>query len=328
MYILKSMIVSGFFLLTLNSCNQPTSKTQAPAAPSETAPTLTIDGNYVTAEYDKRAEGFDWVGVTIKSEQDSSITIQVRSRADNKKPTCTLDAKATKTKDNTYRATLEGKAVLFAFDATSLTITPENPADAAVLNFYCSGGGSLAGTYKKNAEALDPTQIDKTSYQKTLSLQGITFDIQSINKDGKEQLSITPAGLSVDNQIVTHDITGETVLNAEIEDMNSDGYPELLIYTQSHGSGSYGNVIGYSVNNGKSMSTIFFPSVSENAKINQGYQGHDEFAMVETSLAQRFPIYKDRDTNAKPTGKTRQIEYELKDGEASRKLVVKKVSEF
>ncbi|UPZ34732.1 hypothetical protein MUB18_11485 [Sphingobacterium sp. PCS056] len=326
MYIIKSIVVSGFFLLTLNSCNQPNSKIQAKE--TETAASLTIDGNYVTADYDQRAEGFDWVGVTIKSEQDSSITIQVRSRADKKKPTCTLDAKATKTTENIYRATLEGKAVLFTFDATSLTIKPENPADAAILKFYCSGGGSLAGTYKKNAEALDPTQIDKTSYQKTLSLQGITFYIQSIKKAGKEQLSITPAGLSVDNKMLNHDITGETIINAEIEDMNQDGYPELLIYTQSHGSGSYGNVIAYSVNNGKSISQIFFPPVSENSKINQGYQGHDEFAMVETSLAQRFPIYKDGDTNAKPTGKTRQIEYELKDGEASRKLVVKKVSEF
>jgi hypothetical protein len=49
----------------------------------------------VTAEYDQRAEGFDWVGITIKSEQASSITIQVRSRADKKKPTCTLDKNVT-----------------------------------------------------------------------------------------------------------------------------------------------------------------------------------------------------------------------------------------
>jgi len=100
MYIIKSIVVSGFFLLTLNSCNQPNSKIQAKE--TETAASLTIDGNYVTADYDQRAEGFDWVGVTIKSEQDSSITIQVRSRADKKKPTCTLDAKATKTTENIY----------------------------------------------------------------------------------------------------------------------------------------------------------------------------------------------------------------------------------
>lgn len=160
MYILKSMIVSGFFLLTLSSCNQPTSKTQAPATTTEAAPVLTIDGNYVTADYDKRAEGFDWVGVTIKSEQDSSITIQVRSRADKKKPTCTLDKNATKIKEGVYQASLQGKNVLFTFDGTSLTIAPEKSEDEGVLNYYCSGGGSLAGTYKRIAEALDATQVD------------------------------------------------------------------------------------------------------------------------------------------------------------------------
>ncbi|MNL22701.1 hypothetical protein D3C87_1440580 [compost metagenome] len=158
MYILKSIVVSGFFLLTLNSCNQPNSKIQATAA--ETAASLTIDGNYVTADYDQRAEGFDWVGVTIKSEQDSSITIQVRSRADKKKPTCTLDKNATKVKQGVYKALLQGKNVIFTFNEKSLTIAPEKPEDVGILNYYCSGGGSLAGNYKKIAEPLDAAQMD------------------------------------------------------------------------------------------------------------------------------------------------------------------------
>lgn len=160
MYFLKSVILSGFFLLTLSSCNQPTSKTQAPATATETAPSLTIDGNYVTADYDKRAKGFDWVGVTIKSEQDSSITIQVRSRADNKKPTCTLDKNASKLKEGVYQASLQGKNVLFTFKGTSLTIATEKPEDAGVLNYYCSGGGTLVGTFSRISEALDATQVD------------------------------------------------------------------------------------------------------------------------------------------------------------------------
>ena len=56
--------------------------------------------------------------------------------------------------------------------------------------------------------------------------------------------------------------------------------------------------------------------------------GHDEFAIVETTFVQRFPIYNDDDTNSNPTGGTRQIQYKLKDGEASRKFVVDKVIEY
>lgn len=56
--------------------------------------------------------------------------------------------------------------------------------------------------------------------------------------------------------------------------------------------------------------------------------GHDEFAIIETTLARRFPIYKDGDTNNNPTGGTRQIEYKLKDGEASRLFVIDKISKY
>jgi hypothetical protein len=56
--------------------------------------------------------------------------------------------------------------------------------------------------------------------------------------------------------------------------------------------------------------------------------GHDEFAMVENTFVQRFPIYNPGDTNAEPTGGTRQIQYKLVDGEASRLFEVDKVVEY
>jgi hypothetical protein len=48
---------------------------------------------------------------------------------------------------------------------------------------------------------------------------------------------------------------------------------------------------------------------------------------VESTLARRFPIYKEADANAAPTSGTRQISYKLKAGEAGWLLVVDKVSE-
>ena len=52
--------------------------------------------------------------------------------------------------------------------------------------------------------------------------------------------------------------------------------------------------------------------------------GHDNFAPVEGVFVRKFPIYKEGDSNAKPTGKTRQIQYHLKQGEAGWKLVFSK----
>ena len=282
---------------------------------------------YVSDGYFQRNQGYDWVAVILNSFDKEKIKVQVRSRADRKKPTCTFDATAFKLNDSVYYTSVEGKEVLFEIHTNSLEIKTKNIEDDAVLMFYCSGGASIAGKYKKIVGELDKLQMDKTLFAKILQLQGIGFNISSIREEGKNMLTVTPFGLEIINRPETLEIDGR-VVDAEIEDLNSDGSPEVLVYTQSDGSGSYGNVYGYSVNNKKSMSQIYFPPIAKNKDISNGYMGHDEFAIVETSLVRRFPIYKENDTNANPSGGMRQIQYKLHDGEAMRKFVVNKVTEF
>ncbi len=167
----------------------------------------------------------------------------------------------------------------------------------------------------------------KTAFQNTLTLQNISFDIKTTGEGSISALSIQPKGLEIDNRKIVLEVDGQ-IVNAEIEDLNSDGFPEILIYTASAGSGNYGNVISYSVNNGKSISQIYFPELSDYKEASIGYMGHDEFAIVETSLVRRFPVYKNEDSNSNPTGGTRQIQYKLKDSEASRLFVINKISEY
>jgi hypothetical protein len=190
---------------------------------------------------------------------------------------------------------------------------------------------------KLNAEPIENNEVSRIEnpiqeelniiFQKTLTLQNITFDISTTGEGSISELTIQPKGLEVDNQKITLELVGQ-VTNAEIEDLNSDGFPEILIYTVSAGSGSHGSVIGYSVNKGKSLSQIYFPELSNNKEASIGYMGHDEFAIIETSLARKFPVYMTDDSNSKPTGGTRQIEYKLKDGEVSRLFVIDKISEY
>lgn len=229
--------------------------------------------------------------------------------------------------NSTYKSKIEGKNILFFFKQGTLKIATEKKEDTHLLNYFCSGGGSLADTYKKINGPLDKKQIDPTVFHKNLSLQNISFFISSTGEGSINQLTIQPYGLKKDNKPIKIAVEG-TIVNAEIEDLNSDGYPEVLIYTTSAGSGSYGNVIGYSVNNGKSISQISFPNIADNPQASKGYMGHDEFAIVETSLVQRFQIYNPGDSNGHPTGKIRQIQYKLKDGEASRKFVVDKIVDY
>lgn len=280
-----------------------------------------IAGSYVSSDYSKRQEGYDWVAVQVSNLPDNRLEIKIRSRADKKKPTCTYDAIAYQLDDNTYESIEEGKQILFTFSNNQVTIDAKEE-DKSILSFYCSGGGSLVGVYNKLKEPMDDSQLDKTQFSKTLTLQDVGFTLSSIKKNGKTQLTVSTFGLTNEFH-ETLDLGNQMVVNAEVEDLNSDGSPELIVFTKENMK-QKNNVYAFSVNNKKSMSSVYFQPIEENSAINEGYQGKDEFAIVETSLVQRFPIFKDD----KETNKTRQIQYQLVDGEASRKFEVKNVTQY
>ncbi len=172
------------------------------------------------------------------------------------------------------------------------------------------------------AAAPPPVPLDQT-----LTLQGITFRITSANNGSINELSIVPSGLATDNTPIVRSIDGQ-VTRAEVADLNVDGSPELYVYIRSAGSGSYGSLVAYSANKRKSLSEIFLPPITDDAKAAKGYQGHDDFAVVERTLVRRFPVYKDGDSNAAPTGGVRQLQYKLRQGEASWVLKVDRVVEY
>lgn len=323
---LKTVFFVFVILFQLVGCAKKSETNDADSGDAITGE-QSITGNYVDDNYAKRNEGYDWVAVAVYEVSDSIIKVCVRSRSDKKKPTCTFDAEAKKIGENKYASNNDGIEVIYTFSEESITIGTAEGEDKDKLQYYCSGGGNFAGVYKKLDESLDEKQMDPRIFIKTLSLQNIIFEVNTVRKDGKQLLNITPFGLKEDNSKITQEIDG-TVVNVDVEDLNSDGSPELLVYTTSQDSNQYGNVIGYSVNNKKSMSQIAFPPITENAEAHKGYAGHDEFAIVETTLVRRFKTYASNDDNSKPTGNMKQVEYKLKDGEASRKFEVTKVTEF
>ena len=110
-----------------------------------------------------------------------------------------------------------------------------------------------------------------------------------------------------------------------VGDLDANGFDEIYIFTTAAGSGSYGNVYGVASNKDKSVSYISIPKVSEEDMKKggkfEGYEGHDEFEIVENSLSRRFPI--------KGEGVTmRAINYKLKPGETSYVLYVKNSTAF
>jgi hypothetical protein len=327
----KKTVLITLFCVFIMTCKQNIEETQiynGKTIEQSTKITSDIYGNYVDDSYSKRAEGFDWVAISIKPNNDKSISVSVRSRADKKRPTCTFDTKAFKKNENSYKSIYNGKIIIFEFSEENITISAENPDESNMLYFFCNGGATIAGTYKKINEELDQQQIDLTKFMKVLNLQDIGFNISSIEKNGKNTLTIFTFGLEEGEYNETFNIENEKVIDAEVEDLNLDGSPELFVYTRSVGSHNFGNVYAFSVNNKKSISQVYFKPTVKNSKINQGYMGHDEFSLIENTFGQRFPIFKEGDTNTEPTGGTRQVSYKLIDDEASRKLVVDKISEY
>ncbi|MCF6312223.1 MAG: hypothetical protein L3J39_07205 [Verrucomicrobiales bacterium] len=162
------------------------------------------------------------------------------------------------------------------------------------------------------------------AFDKTVTLEKVSFRIQCANDSSLNKVKITPKGLA-DDKAITVEAEG-AVTAVEIDDLNNDGFPEIYIAITSAGSGSYGSLIAYASNKNKSITPIYMPELTKEQM--KGYMGHDEFAPVEGVLVRNFPVYKDGDSNAKPTGKTRQIQYHLKAGEAGWKFVHSKTFDF
>jgi hypothetical protein len=189
-----------------------------------------------------------------------------------------------------------------------------------------TNGTALRASLAALALAASPV-ASAAGFDQTLSLQGITFHVACANDSSLPKLTITPSRLAIDNSPVTKEVDGQVVL-AEVADLNVDGSPEIYVYVQSAGSGSYGSLVAYSANRKKSLSEIALPPITDDPKASKGYMGHDEFRVVESTLVRRFPVYREGDTNARPTGGTRQIQYKLVAGEAGWRLRADKVVEY
>jgi hypothetical protein len=166
-----------------------------------------------------------------------------------------------------------------------------------------------------------------TGFDQSYQLQGITFRVSSANNSSLNRLTIQPGGLESGNEPISVEIDG-SVTSAEIADLDANGSPEIYAYVNSAGSGSYGSLVAYAVNNGKSLTPIYMSPISDDAKNSIGYMGHDEFSVVESTLVRRFPIYLDGDVNAAPSGGTRQLQYKLVAGEAGWILRLDRVVEY
>ena len=175
-----------------------------------------------------------------------------------------------------------------------------------LLSRFVAAGLILSAAFAADAWAA-------AGFRRTLELQGIRFAVNSSGEGSQQQLTITTSGAKPPIKAIRQLVNGQ-VVGAEVADLNGNGLPEIYVFVQGAGSGSYGELVAYAAIKSRSLSPITLPELTGAAA--QDYQGHDRFEVVENCLVRRFPIYKPGDSNAKATGGERQICYKLKAGEA------------
>lgn len=164
---------------------------------------------------------------------------------------------------------------------------------------------------------LSPAIALAEPFDRVLRWDGISFRVQCPNDSSLNTLTVQPSGLSLPQaNVPLHQEIDGSVSDAQLADLNGDGSPELYVFISGSGSGSYGELLAWSVNNGRSLGEIYLPPLSDDPVSSEGYMGHDVFYTAGNRLIRKFPIYRSGDSNANPSGGMRVLRYHLVAGEA------------
>ncbi len=146
----------------------------------------------------------------------------------------------------------------------------------------------------------------------TLKLGIVGYRIKTNNKGiEKNKVNVNPIGFEKEARDVDIEIKGR-IVKAEIDDLNNDGFPDMVIYVVNTNDKSKATVLGISSSGNQNMAAIQFPDIVDDAKLKIGYIGYDQYELLQGTLLRRFPLYDSTDAaNLKPTGMYRQIQYKV-----------------
>ncbi len=152
-----------------------------------------------------------------------------------------------------------------------------------------------------------------TRYDSTLKIGKVGFKIFCLNKSpDRNSLTIRPIGFKSEAREASLEIKAR-VLSAEIDDLNNDGFPEIVIFIlEPKGNKS---LFCISSKENERMEPIFFPDITDDMRLSKGYRGKDEFKLVEGVLFRKFPIFESDTAIKQPSNKVRQILYRVISGE-------------
>ena len=166
--------------------------------------------------------------------------------------------------------------------------------------------------------AMAKAQIPARKIDTSMKVGKAGYRLSCNNKNpDRNTVTITPVGFDKDTREFSFEIKGR-VTKAEVDDINRDGFPDLVFYVFTIGLDSLpkGNVIGISSEANQSVAPISFPDIYDDPKLRVGYKGNDEFFLMEGYLVRRFPIAVAAGATTPAQGVLyRQIQYMVVPGE-------------
>ncbi|MEN9697502.1 MAG: hypothetical protein RLZ56_923 [Bacteroidota bacterium] len=150
-------------------------------------------------------------------------------------------------------------------------------------------------------------------YDSTMKIGKVGYKVVCMNRTpDRNVLSVRPMGFKSEAREVNLELRGR-VISAEIDDLNRDGFPDVIIYIVDP-NGKI-NLFTISSQENESVQPIYFPDITNDQQLSKGYRGQDEYKLVEGILFRKFPIYEADTANKIPTSKVRQIMYRVVTGE-------------
>jgi hypothetical protein len=152
-----------------------------------------------------------------------------------------------------------------------------------------------------------------TKYDSTMKIGKVGYKVTCMNRTlDRNVLNVRPIGFKSEAREVNLELRGR-VQSAEIDDLNQDGYPDVIIYLID-AQGRI-NLFTLSSQENEMVQPIYFPDITNDQQLSKGYRGQDEYKLVEGILFRKFPLFDNDTANKVPTNKVRQIMYRVVTGE-------------
>jgi hypothetical protein len=152
-----------------------------------------------------------------------------------------------------------------------------------------------------------------SKYDSTMKIGKAGYRISCLNRaPDRNILNIRPVGFKSESREASIEIRAR-VAGAEIDDLNMDGFPDIVIFIED-GAGKK-SIFPICSQDNERIAPIFFPDILNDMELSKGYRGKDEYKLVEGVLFRKFPVYPADTTIKEPTNKIRQLMYRVVKGE-------------